>query len=189
MARQKKIKTVQIEENREVKMDEQTQVLDTIETEIDLKRQELERLKIELQETQNELKKIPNREYSQQENDISERQIATSCEKETLREKIERQKAYDNQLVTGKFMNLRVPGKTEKMTYIKNTGDPVKWYIFEHGKTYTIPRGFADQINDYYHTPRFIQRQGAMNPDHPESQIAEVDTSNKKFAFVTVGFG
>jgi hypothetical protein len=34
----------------------------------------------------------------------------------------------------------------------------------------------------------FVQRQGAMDPDNPESQIAAVDNSNKKYAFVSVGY-
>lgn len=188
MARQKKIKTVQVEIKKEAFMEENMQVLDSIESEIDLKRQELEKLKIELSDTKNEIKNLSNREYTKQEIELSEKQVSNSNERDTLKEKIEKQKAFDNQMVTGKFMNLRVPGKTEKMTYMKNTGDPVKWYPFEHGKIYTIPRGFADQINEYYHTPRFIQKQGAMNPDYPESQIAEVDKSNKKFAFVPISF-
>jgi hypothetical protein len=85
-------------------------------------------------------------------------------------------------------MNQRNPGQAVKLPYIKYPEDPVVWHNFEHNKVYTIPRGFADQINDYYHTPRFVQKEGAMDPNAPMSQISAVDTSNKKYAFVPVNF-
>ena len=165
-----------------------TETLESLETEIDRARLELEKTKRELEEKKAEVKAIPAREVSEDEMIIVKKQVNMSSEKKALKEKIETQKAYDNVMLTGKFMNLRVPGKTEKLPYMKYEDDPVKWYTFNHGQVYTIPRGFADQINDHYHTPRFVQRQGPMSPDNPESQIAEVDTSNKKFAFVPVNF-
>ena len=84
-------------------------------------------------------------------------------------------------------MNRRAPGNPAKLTYMKYADDPVKWYTFEDGKVYTIPRGFADQINEYYHRPIFIQKEGELDPSNP-SQIHAVDTSNKSYAFVPVEF-
>jgi hypothetical protein len=91
-------------------------------------------------------------------------------------------------MITGKFMNRRAPGQTVKLTYLRYETDPVKWYSFEDGKIYTIPRGFADQLNEHYYTPHFIQKQTEMDPNRPASAIHDVDTSNKKYAFVPVNF-
>jgi hypothetical protein len=88
-------------------------------------------------------------------------------------------------MITGKFLNLRAKGQSAKLCYDKNPGDVAQWITFEHGKTYTIKRGFADQINEYYHTPRYTQKDG---PDDGGSQIDSVDTSDKKYAFVAIGY-
>lgn len=188
MSRQKKIKTVQIEaEKKEVLMTNET-VLDNIQTEIDLARVELEKVKKEIEEKKQEMDLAERRDYDDDEKRIVEKQITSTNERKASDNVIEQQKAYDNVPVTGRFMNLRNPGQPVKLPYIKYPDDPVKWHPFEHNKVYTIPRGFADQINDYYHMPKFIQREGPMNPDTPQSQVAAVDTSQKKYAFVPVGF-
>jgi len=165
-----------------------TQILENVETEIDLARAELEKTKAELAEKQAQLKAIPAREISADEKYISEKQIAMSSEKTALKAKIERQRSYDSEMVTGKFINRRAPGNAAKLTYMKYESDPVKWYNMEDGKVYTIPRGFADQINEHYYTPHFTQKQGNMDPNKPASAIHDVDTSNKKYAFVPVNF-
>lgn len=187
MARQKKIKTIELEEKSEASMT-QTETLESIETEIDKVRIELERTKRELEEKQLELKKMPAREISEDEKYIADKQVAISSDKAALKAKIERQKSYDSVMVTGKFINRRAPGQAAKLTYMKYETDPVKWYNFEDGKVYTIPRGFSDQINEHYYTPHFIQKQGEMDPNKPSSAIHDVDTSNKKYAFVPVNF-
>lgn len=169
-------------------MTEDAIVLDNIETEVDAKRKELEQLKSEIKETKKELKLQKKREYSEKENEIADKQSSGFVKNAALKEKIEKQKDFDNAKVTGKFYNLRNPGQTVKLTYMKYQDDPVKWYEFEHGKVYTIPRGFADQLNDYYHTPRFIKNDGPMDPSKPMSQISEVDTSNKRYSFVPLNF-
>lgn len=194
MARQKKIKTVHFEINKEeVKMSDEI-VLENVQTEIDLANQELNRIKKEIEETKQKLETLPRREITQEEKNITENQITMSNERKAAKEEIERQKAYDNVKVTGKFMNLRYPGQSIKLPYIKYIDDPVKWHAFEHGKVYTIPRGFADQINGgdeknpCYYMPKFKQKEGIMDPNAPSSQIDEVDTSNKKYAFVPINF-
>jgi hypothetical protein len=91
-------------------------------------------------------------------------------------------------MVTGKFINRRAPGQTVKLPYIKYGHETPKWWVFEDGKVYDIPRGFADQINDHYYTPKFIQSTAIMDPNRPASSIQEVDTSNKKYSFVPMNF-
>lgn len=192
MPRPRKAKTVQHNLKNEVHMEDGVadlaKELEEVQTQKDLMLVELENSKRELEELRLSVKNAPARQYDKQELEISEKQIAKRSEKAAANSKIEAQKAYDNQKVTGKFINRRAPGQPVKLPYIKYADDPVKWWPFEDGKVYTIPRGFADQINEHYHTPKFIKREGVMNPDMPQSQIEEVDTSNKKYAFMPVNF-
>jgi hypothetical protein len=165
--------------------------LESIQQEIDQARIELEQTKAALEEKKNELKLIPRREIAEYEQKIVDKQVNNINKKKNRNDVIEKQKAYDSQMVTGRFMNRRAPGQTVKLTYLKYATDPVKWYVLKDGGTYTIPRGFVDQINEYYHTPRFTQKEGpqVLTDELGEnSQIAHVDTSNKKYAFVPIGF-
>ena len=177
------------EQKLEVTMTEAA-TIETIETEIDKVRVELEKTKRELEEKRSELKSMPAREVSEEEMIIVKKQVAGFAKNAGLKEKIEKQKAYDDVMVTGKFMNRRSPGQTVKLTYLKYETDAVKWYTFEDGKVYTIPRGFADQLNEHYYTPHFIQKSPDqfMDPNKPSSAINDVDTTNKKYAFVPVNF-
>lgn len=188
MGRQKKIKSVQVEEKKlEVVMTEEA-VLESLQTEIDLARVELEKTKIEIEMKKKELELLPRREITEQERMITEKQVTNSNEMKSLKEKIDAQKIYDNEKITGRFMNRRAPGNSVKLAYIKYADDPVKWYNFEDGKVYTIPRGFANQINEHYYKPGFIQKEGEMDPNKPSTAIHEIDTSNKIYAFVPVNF-
>lgn len=208
MARPKKNKHLQVKENLEVSMtkasDETVEkikqhkideperqeevVLEKVYSEIDAALSELEKIKLEITEYNESLKKFQAREYDAKELAISEKMVTKGNESNALKEKIAKQKAYDDQMVTGKFTNRRAPGQPAKLAYIKYETDPVKWYEFLDGMTYTIKRGFADQINEYYFTPHFIKNDAPMNPDNPESGIASVDNSNKKYMFSPVGF-
>ncbi len=158
------------------------ETLESLETEIDRTRIELETIKREIEEKKQELTK-PRRELDDHELILVKKQVATSSAKTALKEKIEAQKKIDSEMVTGKFLNRRAPGQPAKLTYQKYEDDPVKWFNFEDGKVYTIPRGFMDQINEHYHTPHFIKNDQVMDPNRPMSSISEVDTSNKKYAF------
>lgn len=162
--------------------------LDVIETEIDRARLELEKTKKEIEEQKQALKSLSSSHLNAKELAIVDKQIANNNERKALQQKIYDQKAYDNVKVTGRFTNRRAPGQMAKLAYIKYADDPVKWYEFHDGGIYTIPRGFADQINEHYYSPHFIQNTGAMDPDNPESNIAAVDTSNKKYMFSPVNF-
>lgn len=194
MSRHKKKNIIQLEAKEEVKMTETIvekdaeKEIESIQAETDRVRQELEAAKKELAETKMKLQ-TPPREYSDDELRLIEKKITGGSEKKALEEKIAKEKEYDNQMVTGRFMNRRAPGQPAKLTYMKYIDDPVKWYTFEDGATYTIKRGFADQINEHYHTPVFTQKTGIIiNPDDPGSAIESVDRSNKKYAFVAVGY-
>ena len=188
MARQKKIKSLHSEETKPEAMMTEAATLENLQTELDLARVELEKTKREIEEKKHELKLSARRDIDPEEKKIVERQLATSSKRTALENKIEAQKAFDSEKITGKFINRRAPGMPAKLTYNKYADDPVKWYEFEDGKVYTIPRGFAEQINEYYHTPRFEQHAGEMDPSRPRSQIQHVDTSNKKYAFVPTSF-
>lgn len=205
MGRRKKEKSLQIEKKEApmtdvldapIQINEDAQ-LENVQVEIDLARQELEKTKMEIEEKKHQLEQMkftPGRHIDEAERKIIDKQVGMISAKSTLSEKIEKQKAYDSVMVTGRFMNRRAPGQPVKLPYVKYDTDPVKWYSFEDGKVYTIPRGFAEQLNGgtdenpCYYSPRFTQVQGEMDPNKPESAIHAVDTSNKKYAFTPINF-
>jgi len=187
----KKIQPIQLnfEENKifgkttEVSMTMvQTEELETIQKELDLARVELEKTKIEIETKKNELKIMPAPVKTSE-------SVAIAIKNNTLSEKISTQKAYDNEMVTGKFYNLRAKGQPAKLTYMHHADDPVKWYTFNHGEIYTIQKGFAEEINDHYHTPHFIKNEGViLDPSNPESGIHGVDKSDKMYSFTPINF-
>lgn len=169
--------------------------LESLESEMDRVRVELQKTKLELEEKKNELTNFPRRDISEKEKELSQKQVAGFVKNESLKAKIEEQKKRDSEQVTGKFSNLRAPGQGVKLPYHKYADDPVKWWTFEHGQVYTIPRGFADQINGEdpncpcYYTPQFIKNENAIaNPDDPGTGIHHIDTSNKKYMFSPINF-
>ncbi len=202
MGRHKKIKSIEFKEKQEVVMavetEESVNTLETLEVEIDRTRAELEAVKIELEEKKALAKTMPMREVDEDEMLIVKRQSTRSTETAGLKEKIAKQKAYDNVKVTGKFINRYKPGQPEKLLYQKYIDDPVKWWTFVDGNIYTIPRGFADQINGgtdndpMYYKPRFIEKEGhqIIDPSRvgENSSIGRIDTSDKKYQFVPVNF-
>lgn len=203
MARRKKNNSLQIEE-KEVVMTEAMEIqgvtekeLDSLQTELDLARLDLEKTKLEIAEQKHQLelmKTSPRRQLDPDEIKLQEKQVTMGSERSALKDKIDRMKARDSVMITGKFMNRRAPGQGVKLPYVKHDTDPVKWYPLEDGKVYTIPRGFADQLNGgtdedpCYYSPQFTQIQGEMDPNKPQSAIHAVDSSNKKYAFVPVNF-
>ncbi len=156
---------------------EQAEELEVIQKELDLARVELEKTRLEIEAKKQEMKSMP---MVVKQADAP----AVIVKDNSLADKIAAQKAYDNQMVTGTFYNLRVKGQQAKLTYMHHADDPVKWTTFQHGAVYTIPRGFADEINNHYHTPHFIKNEGAIiDPSNPESGIHAVDTSDKMYLF------
>jgi hypothetical protein len=193
MPRQKKIKSLQVEGNSEVTMSG-AQVLESLETELDRARQELEKTKQEIEEKKSQIKTMSSREVTEDEMIIVKKQVNMTSARAALKEKIEKQKAYDNVKVTGRFLNLRVKGQSIKIPYHKYEDDPVVLHELHDGQVYTIPRGFADQLNGgtendpFHYVPKYLKREEPMDPNRPMSQISNVDTSNKKYAFVPVNF-
>jgi len=122
MSRQKKNKNIEIEEKTEEKMSEQVE-LESLQTEIDLARVELERTRKEIADKKAEIEATAKRDISQQEMNVIEKQITNSVKNDALKQKIEKQKAYDNQMVTGRFMNRRAPGQPVKLPYHKYADD------------------------------------------------------------------
>jgi len=193
MGRPKKNKDLHSNVKPEVKMSEEkseVMVMESIESELDQVRIELENTKREIETKKQELKALGRSVEGRdaQEQKVLDNQLHTMVKNDGLKDKIERQKAYDDVVITGRFMNRRHPGSTVKLTYMKYATDPVKWYTFEDGKVYDIKRGFADQINEHYYKPGFVQSQQQMDPNRPMSVISEVDTSEKLYAFVPVNF-
>jgi hypothetical protein len=163
--------------------------LEQIQQELDLARVDLEKTRLEIEAKKQELKATPVIEAKPIPNP------SITIKDNALSQKIADRKARDSVMVTGKFYNLRVKGQSVKLPYLKYGDEPVKWWPLDHGKVYTIPKGFADQINGgteedpCYYTPHVIKNEGAIiNPDEPESGIHSVDTSDKKYAFVPIGF-
>jgi hypothetical protein len=170
---------------------EKEEQLNSIQSELDLANSELNRVKKEIEEAKQQIEINSRREISKEEQRIVDKQVTNINQRESKNQVIEDQKRIDNQMVTGKFINRRVSGQPAKLTYMKYVDDPVKWYTFDDGGVYKIPRGFADQINEYYHIPKFKEKQGPQafsDRVGDNSAIAEVDRSNKKYAFVPVGF-
>jgi hypothetical protein len=186
MGRKKKEKQIEVPMAQEIVTENE---VETMRQELDQARIELEKTRIEIEAKKKELGTLilPKRELSEEEQAIQDKQIKGFVKNDALKEKNEAQRAYDNVMVTGKFINRRAPGNPAKLTYYKHLGDVDKWYTFEDGKVYTIKRGFADQINEHYHRPIFVQKDGELDPANP-SQIHHVDTSNKCYAFVPVSF-
>jgi hypothetical protein len=193
----KKIKTVQLDFEEKLldkpNIDEPTEVcmanvydeaIEEVQKELDLARLELEKTRLEIETKKQELKLVGNTAV------VKPAETPSVTIKNTgLSEKISAQKASDNEMVTGKFYNLRVKGQQAKLTYMHHADDPVKWYTFHHGEVYTIPRGFADEINNHYHTPHFIKNEGAIiDPSNPESGIHAVDKSDKIYSFTPINF-
>lgn len=191
----KNVQPVQLDfESNNKDFEEKTEVCMTTETAMDLEvlQQELDLARVELEKTKKEI------EDNKQKIADAPKPVETPAivnQDVSLQEKIAAQKARDSVMVTGKFYNLRVKGQSVKLPYLKYAGEAEKWWPFDHGKIYTIPKGFADQINGgtesdpCYYTPHFIKNDGViLNPDDPESAITAVDTTDKKYSFVPLHF-
>ena len=67
------------------------------------------------------------------------KQVTRGNERKAQESQIEKQKAFDDVKVTGRFHNVRHPGSSVKLPYVKYSTDPAVWHTFHHGKVYTIP--------------------------------------------------
>lgn len=164
--------------------------LESLQTEMDLARKELEETKTLIEARRAELKSMNNREYDKKELEISEKQITQGSEKSALKRKIEAQKEYDCQMVKGRFLNQRSPGQKVKLTYQKYDTDQSKWWEFAHNGIYTIPRGFADQINEYYAKITYAQKQDDVirNPNEPGTALEHTPVRQQIYSFVPLSW-
>ncbi len=64
------------------------------------------------------------------------------------KKEMERQKKEDARLVKAEYMNSR--GRHERLTkpYCKYAGDPIQIWNFIPGKTYEVPLGLVNEVND-----------------------------------------
>jgi hypothetical protein len=64
------------------------------------------------------------------------------------KKEMERQKKEDAKLVKAEYMNAR--GRHERLTkpYCKYPGDPIEIWHFIPGKTYEVPMGLVNEVND-----------------------------------------
>lgn len=205
MGRKKKLKLVEvpmIEENVATieetvtetavsQIEDKTYEIEALNQELDQVRKDLERAKLEYEQQQTEMKLAKvRRELDEQEIAIMNKQVTRGNESKAKEDALAKQKAFDDQMVTGKFMNVRHPGSSAKLTYCKYATDPVKWYTFEHNKVYTIPRGFVDQINEYYARVTYKQKldNKIVDPDKPGTALDHEPIRHQLYAFVPVSF-
>ncbi len=65
-----------------------------------------------------------------------------------MKSKCEKQKKEDNRMVKARYINHR--GNHERLTkpYMRWAGDVIKIYHLIPGKTYDLPKGFVDEVNN-----------------------------------------
>lgn len=164
-------------------------MMEDLQSQMDEMRNEMEKLRVEKAQIIEE-KKVYARELDDKEVVLVEKQINNTNKRQALKEKIEAQKKYDNVMVRGKFLNQRAPGQSVKLTYLKYDTDLAKWWPFEHNKIYTIPRGFADQINEYYANIKYNEGKGPTSIEDGAMGEALDHTPVREqiYAFVPVSF-
>jgi hypothetical protein len=180
-----------VEQPVEDDVNEKYSLIESANQELDQVRKDLEKAKIELEAKQTEMKLMKvRRELDEQEIAIMNKQISNGNEVQAKLSALEKQKAFDNVKVTGKFLNQRYPGQTVKLPYVKYATDEAKWYTFQHNKVYTIPRGFADQINEHYARITYTQKENNVisNPDNPGTALENVPVRHQLYAFVPNSF-
>lgn len=68
--------------------------------------------------------------------------------KEDHKKELQKQKKEDSRLVKAEYMNSR--GRHERLTkpYCRYAGDPIQIWHFIPGKTYEVPLGLVNEVND-----------------------------------------
>lgn len=181
----------QVDEPIEQDVNEKYGLIESANQELDQIRKDLEKAKLELEAKQTEMKLMKvRRDLDEQELAIMNKQITNGNEKAAKLSALEKQMQFDNVKVTGKFLNQRYPGQTVKLPYVKYATDEAKWYTFHHNKVYTIPRGFADQINEHYARITYRQKENNVisNPDSPGTALENEPVRHQLYAFVPTQF-
>lgn len=79
------------------------------------------------------------------------------------KKELEKQKKEDSRLVKAEYMNSR--GRHERLTkpYCRYAGDPISIWHFIPGKTYEVPMGLINEVNDS--TKHIPKRSGLVSVD------------------------
>lgn len=107
------------------------------------------------------------------------------------KKEMERQRKEDARLVKAEYMNSR--GRHERLTkpYCKYAGDPIQIWHFIPGKTYEVPLGLVNEVND---TNKIMKkRAGLLSVDDKEVQrdgspLNQDEEGEWLHKFVAVGF-
>ncbi len=104
---------------------------------------------------------------------------------------LEKEKKEDSRVVKAQYMNSR--GKHERLTkpYCKYAGDPIQIWHFIPGKTYDVPLGLVNEVNDEKKIMK--KRSGLVSVDgvpatRDETPIADDQEGDWLHKFVAVGF-
>lgn len=107
------------------------------------------------------------------------------------KKELEKQKKEDSRLVKAEYMNSR--GRHERLTkpYCKYAGDPIQIWHFIPGKTYEVPLGLVNEVNDKNKIMK--RREGLMSLDDNPVQDSGAPLSRDEegewlHKFVAVGF-
>src|SRR5271169_1579408 len=107
------------------------------------------------------------------------------------KKELERQKKEDSRLVKAEYMNSR--GRHERLTkpYCKYSGDPIQIWHFIPGKTYDVPLGLVNEVNDKNKIMK--RREGLVSIDgapvqQTEAPIGQDQDGDWLHKFVASGF-
>lgn len=107
------------------------------------------------------------------------------------KKELEKQKKEDNRLVKAEYMNSR--GRHERLTkpYCKYAGDPIQIWHFIPGKTYEVPLGLVNEVNDKNKIMK--RREGLISLDgnpvqQNEAPLNQDEEGQWLHRFVAVGF-
>ena len=107
------------------------------------------------------------------------------------KEELKKQKKEDARLVKAEYMNSR--GRHERLTkpYCKYAGDPIQIWHFIPGKTYEVPLGLVNEVNDKNKIMK--RRAGLISLDgapvnENEAPLEKDQDGDWLHKFVAVGF-
>ncbi len=109
---------------------------------------------------------------------------APSPAKAAAHAKIEEMRRRDQEMVTGVFRFVELPGGTVDLNYRLHKGEPIKKYIFRDGEEYTIPRGLADHLNNncgHFEASHLVDAQGVPVINAKAKRIQRIVFSSKNF--------
>jgi hypothetical protein len=105
-------------------------------------------------------------------------------EKKKARAVIDKQQEQDSQIVEGIFKNREGDGMVS-FSYKKYKDEPVRIYSFENGKTYKIPLGVANHINN---GTKIKERDYIVNADGTKDLATFVKNERSRYEFIPTKF-